>query len=322
MFLGNRQILKPSAREVPRVTLKPMCVIKVAGDGDCLFHALGFFACYDGAALRIEVADFMETHAAEQGGFEDEWLREVEKLRKNKWGGHTAIAAYTLLKQTRVTVHTMQGAGQRPLVEEMSHAAVFGKEALPMVDILYNNKDHYDALVEISDLTGAQPAFPQPPPPMYLNNKTAEEFPPLMPDAAGKKAKKKGLTAPRPAKKAKAKAAAKPKAKAAATKTQPKKPDLDAQSDEEDNKAPCATASLSQSEETEEDAGKPGLLEELEKIPVAAMSTHPHRKLEDEIQDNGAVLWFHVAVKPMPARCKFVGRKWCVFGDHLIGRPY
>ena len=294
-------LFSPLACKAPSVAPKPMGVVKVAGDGDCLFHALAFFTCSDGAALRIEVADFMEAHAAEQGGYEDEWLHEVEKLRRNKWGGHTAIAAYTLLKQTRVTVHTMQGVGQRPAVEEMSHGTIYGQQAFPMAHILYNNKDHYDALVEIFDVTNTPPAWPQPPPPMYFlvagKNEAVEEFPPLGTDnkQAGGKATKNGLAAPRPAKKAKAKAKGKAKTKPAPAK--PKrapgkaKPNpvatcgLDSDMVEDDRAAPATALSLSQSEEMEEDYTKPGLMEELEKIPVATASSHPHRKLEDEIKD-------------------------------------
>jgi len=88
-----------------------MSVVKVAGDGDCLFHALAFFDASDGGALRIEVADFMEAHAEEQNGFEAAWFREASKLRASKWGGHTAITAYSLMKSTRVIVHTTQKQG-------------------------------------------------------------------------------------------------------------------------------------------------------------------------------------------------------------------
>lgn len=65
--------------------------VQMAGDGDCLFHALGIFDGYDGAALRIEAAGHKEVHAAEQEAFE-EWLTEASKLRDSEWGGDTAIA--------------------------------------------------------------------------------------------------------------------------------------------------------------------------------------------------------------------------------------
>ena len=261
------------------MTLKPMCVVKVAGDGDCLFHALAFFDGSDGAALRIEVADFMEEHAHEQAGFHEEWLQEAAKLRCNKWGGHSVVAAYSLMKQRRVTIHTIQGVGQPVLVAEASHAALFGNEALPMAHVLYNNKDHYDALVEISDLTGAQPAWPQLPPPMYFKDKRAEEFPPLTSDAAGKKDKKKGLTAPRPAKKAKAKAAKPASAKS--------KKDNEGEAAAAVAKPTAAMGAPLQVESAEEENNAaPGLMELLEAIPVAETSDHPHRKVEDMIQDS------------------------------------
>ena len=74
---------------------KRMGIVKVNGDGDCLFHALGVHDKEDGAALRIDVTSFMAAHASEQEGFEQEWLEEVQKLRAYKWGGpqssqHTA----------------------------------------------------------------------------------------------------------------------------------------------------------------------------------------------------------------------------------------
>eukprot|EP00434_Breviolum_minutum_P022474 symbB.v1.2.019835.t1/scaffold1644.1/size164340/5 len=53
---------------------------QVAGDGDCLFHALAFFDGSDGGALRIDVADFMEQEAVNQPAFEAEWLDEAERV--------------------------------------------------------------------------------------------------------------------------------------------------------------------------------------------------------------------------------------------------
>ena len=75
-------------------------VVKVAGDGDCLFHALAFFDGSDGGALRIDVADFMEQEAVNQPAFEAEWLDEAERLRHSKWWGHTAIIAFVVVAVT------------------------------------------------------------------------------------------------------------------------------------------------------------------------------------------------------------------------------
>ena len=54
-------------------------------------------------------------------------------------------------------------------VEEVSHGSIFGHAATPAQHILYNGKDHYDALTEIADFTGMAPAWPQPPPPVYFS---------------------------------------------------------------------------------------------------------------------------------------------------------
>ena len=61
--------------------------VPVAGDGNCLFHALGYLDARDGAALRNEVAAFMVDQACSQEGFEDAWLEEAEELR-NLGGPH------------------------------------------------------------------------------------------------------------------------------------------------------------------------------------------------------------------------------------------
>ena len=80
-----------------------MGVVKVAGDGDCLFHALAFFDGSDGGALRIDVADFMEAEAVNLNG----WTG--GEAPENKWGGHTAMMA------TRVGLHTrLEDGGIEP----------------------------------------------------------------------------------------------------------------------------------------------------------------------------------------------------------------
>ena len=61
-----------------------LAVIKVQGDGDCLFHALAFCSGSDGGALRIEVADFLEEEALNQDGFEEAWLEEADKIRRSE----------------------------------------------------------------------------------------------------------------------------------------------------------------------------------------------------------------------------------------------
>ena len=261
--------------------MQPLGLIKVVGDGDCLFHALGAHNQQDGAALRIEVASFMAEHAADQQGVAEEWLREVEKLRAYKWGGATVIAAYSLMKNVRVMVHTWRGDGLTPVVTEMSHGDVYGKEDCRTIHVLYNNRDHYDCLVEVKDPTGMDPAWPQPPPPKYFDAQKASDFPalpagPHQPGGNAAPANKNGMSAPRPPKKGKAKA----KGNAKAT---TKKPEPAGKS--EGNAA--ATAAAPTLEHEEEDSSQPGLMEKLLDIPVTSTSLHPHRQAEDLIKDAG-----------------------------------
>ena len=233
------------------VTQEAFAVTRVAGDGDCLFHALAFFDASDGGALRIEVADFMEAHAEEQNGFEAAWFREASKLRASKWGGHTAITAYSLMKSTRVMLHTHHAEDGRVTVEEVSHGSIWGQPALPMQHILYNNRDHYDALVAIVGLTGMVPSWPQQAPPMYFSPPSDKPSKP---------------SARQPARKAKSKRKA--KAKPAPPKTQDTSHDANTpEKDEED------------------DWNQPGLMEALQSIPVAESSLHPQRHVEDLIKD-------------------------------------
>ena len=251
--------------QVPSAVMM-MQVVRVAGDGDCLFHALARFDGSDGGALRIDVAEYMEAHAMEQHGFEEARLREAGKLRASAWGGHTAIVAFSLLKTVRVKVHTRNDETGAVVVEEVSHASIFGDATMPVQHILYNGKDHYDALTGIGDFTGMVPAWPQPPPPTYFAQ-VGDEFPPLSASAKPSgKSGRNGFNAPRPPKKGTAKAkGSKPKTHEVPDALEETQPD-----DEQD----------------------PWLLDALQEIPVAASSLHPHRIVEDLIKDLGRT-WVH-----------------------------
>eukprot|EP00435_Cladocopium_sp_Y103_P031072 s2443_g7.t2 len=123
-------------------SVKFFCVAEVDGDGDCLFHALAHFDGYDGRALRQRSSDY-------------------------RWGGHTAMAAYSLMKGRRIVVHMQQAGAVK--VEELSHESVHGQGEVQVA--LYNGGDHYDALLPSSkqplppayfsfDVGGANQAFP------------------------------------------------------------------------------------------------------------------------------------------------------------------
>ena len=253
--------------QVPSAVMM-MQVVRVAGDGDCLFHALARFDGSDGGALRIDVAEYMEAHAMEQRGFEEAWLREAGKLRASAWGGHTAIVAFSLMNNVRVQVHTRKDETGAVVVEEVSHASIFGNAAMPMQHILYNGKDHYDALTEIVDFTGMVPAWPQPPPPTYFAQ-VGDEFPPLSASAqTSGRPGRNGFNTPRPTKKGKGKA---------------KGNKGNAEAEASMSTTPAATQH--NDEDDEDDENQLGFMDALLNVPVAESSLHPHRQVEDLIKD-------------------------------------
>ena len=260
-------------------------VVPMAGDGNCLFHALAYLDHRDGHALRHEVAEFMETEACHQTGFEGAWLDEAEELHQGTWGGHTAITAYSLMKQVRVEVHTRK---PNDIVEVMdaSHESVGGNVQLPVRRILYINQNHYDALVELEGGPhGRTPAWKQQPPLIYFKegtgpSSTTEAFPPLGSGAAAEKSKKPArFTQPRPgskqAQKRKVKqqqqqATQSPDAKQTAVPPPPQ---------------PHPVPRRLRGKQPPPPEMQDDILTELAKAPVRHKSAHPHRQHEDLIKD-------------------------------------
>ena len=168
-------------------------------------------------------------------------------MEASRWGGATAIAAWSLMTTKRVIVHRRDLALGTVVVEELSHGSVYGNEAHPIIHVLHNGVDHYDAMVEIHDIDGRERAWEQPPPPRYV---AEDPFPPLSKET--QQPSRRSFTAPRPTKKPKT-----------------KKPEKKAKKE--------AEADMEVQEES--------LMEELERIPVAIASDHPHRSAEELIKD-------------------------------------
>ena len=148
----------------PRIDFKLMGIIAMDGDGDCLFHALGYFDNFDGKELQMNIANFMDGQVWRQAGFfEEGWHQDVERLRANQPANHVAIAAYSLMMETRVMVHTTGGpmAGFVP-IQEMSHASIYGSETARTVHILHNDMGRFDALVELAPVQKAALPCPGP----------------------------------------------------------------------------------------------------------------------------------------------------------------
>lgn len=267
--------------QVPAVALGH---VPVAGDGNCLFHALGYLDARSGAALRNEVAAFMVEQACMQTGFEEAWLEEADELLQGTWGGHTAITAYSLMKHVRVEIHTIQPDGAASITEA-SHANVINDTEAPLRRILYKDENHYDAVVELlPNPQGWIPAWEQPLPVIYYKEGKEKEVPkprdfPPFKEAAGC-GKQPRLARPRP------------------TRKQAKKhkgPQLSAQPAPEDSEAKpkdqsaaiaqypvlrrCTTKTTPPPELRED------ILTELCKIPVKPRMAHPHRLQENLIKD-------------------------------------
>ena len=281
-----RRALPPILQSIARpwqVTTVQLGHVPVAGDGHCLFHALGYLDGRDGAALRNEVAAFMVDEACNQAGFEEAWLEEADELLQGTWGGTQAITAYSLMKQVRVEMHTIHADGTGS-VTDASHANVASDTNAPLRRVLYSNGNHYDALVELlPNPNGWTPAWEQPKPVTYFKEEekpapTPEKFPPPAKPAQSSNRKRPRLNAPRPtgkqAKKSKTK-----KGTDEAPATKPKKAlNMPAQYPVLRR---CVTKTTPPPELRDD------ILTELCRIPVKPRMAHPHQKLEDLIKDHG-----------------------------------
>ena len=247
--------------------------VPVAGDGNCLFHALGYLDARDGAALRNEVAAFMVDQACNQHGFEEAWLEEADELAQGTWGGHTAITAYSLMKNLRVEVHTVQPSGA-VAVTDASHANVIADNGAPLRRVLYSNRSHYDALVELlPSPRGWVPAWEQEPPIIYFKEEernpppNPDEFPPLSNTPPSRNRKGPRLGKPKMARKGAGKGSdAKPKNSPVA---ETEFPIL----------RRCVTKTTPPIQLQED------ILTEFCKIPVKPRMPHPHRQQEKLIKD-------------------------------------
>ena len=263
-------------------------LVKVPGDGDCLFHALGLHDAQDGNALRIEIAHFMQQEALNQDdGFAGTWLDEAEELLDGRWGGHTAATAYSLLRTVKVEIHIRQSCGT-VLIKDATHPDVAGMETAPTRRVFYNGVDHCQALVEVGpNHAGWQPAWEQPPPPTYFaetakdtasaSSAATPAFPSLA-DAAkvGNRRRAADFDQPRPSKKGK----------------QAQKADKQGQK-KEDAGAPAAPAEAKPhpiincritAKTTPPPELRDDIMTDLAIYGVRPKTAHPHRKQEDLIK--------------------------------------
>ena len=262
---------------------KTLLVVKMDGDGDCLFHALAYHLGTNetGGALRQRLINYMEQEALGLGqpGWESEpLLEEAGALRAGAWGGNTAMAMFSKMAGVRVKVHTKEPR-KDVAVKDWTHENVSTNNPMAEVfHLLFNGSDHYDVLKEVEYQANAmQAAWEQPPPPAYTAS-IIEAFPALHAEGgpAVRNKRKEGFTAPRPSKKGKAN----------------KKPALKTEAAGEAERAeglemgPDAAGETERAEDMEvgPDKGRNLLVEKLEEIQVTETSLHPHRHVEDLIK--------------------------------------
>jgi hypothetical protein len=286
--------LKKKLRQEPTVVLGH---VPVAGDGNCLFHALGYLDARGGATLRNAVAAFMVENAADQIGFENAWLEEADELLQGTWGGHTAITAYSLMHQVRVQIHTLQASGA-VVVTDASHASVSGNTTAPLRRILYSNNNHYDALVELlQNPQGWVPAWPQAGVPVYYKERDVAQ--PAKPKKNAPKA------APTPGSNNSNNNRKPPRQRSGNFGGQPVKKKSATKKSSPDDKAPPSQDATGPAKAhpvprrcSAKSAPPPELrddiLTELARLPVKARMAHPHRRQEQLIKDGVAAFSFPV----------------------------
>lgn len=256
-------------------------IVDVAGDGDCLFHAVGFHDSQDGRTLRIEIARFMEREALNQeDGFQGAWLDEAEELLRGRWGGHTALTAYSLLRKAKMEVHILQLSGS-VLIKDATHPDVAGIDTAPVIRVFYNGLDHYQALVQLGpNPDGWEAAWEQPPPEIYFKEtkKGAKPAFPSLADAAkvGNPRKAADFDQPRPSKKSKQSQKAGKKGK--------KKEDAGVPAGPAEPKPHPITDCRITTKTTPPPELRDDIMTDLAVYGVRPKTAHPHRKQEDLIK--------------------------------------
>eukprot|EP00971_Amphidinium_carterae_P326823 6457845-Amphidinium_carterae.1 len=124
----------------------------------------------DAAALRVEVADYIEREAMNQEE-PGSWLVEAANLRDNQWATHTAICGYALMRSRQVVVHKLDA-------KTRAHSTISLLDQVgdtldqETIHVWYNGVNHYDGMVHSSSAT---------PQPMQVSGSTVygDDFPPL-----------------------------------------------------------------------------------------------------------------------------------------------
>eukprot|EP00971_Amphidinium_carterae_P129433 2563678-Amphidinium_carterae.1 len=160
-----------------------LVIVPVPADGDCLFHALALHEDGNGAALRVEVADYLDQEAINQEESQS-WLAEAANLRDDQWATHTAVSAYALMRKRQVVVHMLNEKTQAHNTISLLDQDV-GMDGHGPIHIWYNGRNHYDGMVHSSS------AHPMP---ASCASSYGDDFPPL--SASPKKRQRRFIMEP------------------------------------------------------------------------------------------------------------------------------
>lgn len=124
-------------------------------DGNCLFHALGFFAGCTAGVMRSRLCDFMLReghHTMITDGTIKEWIEwsgemsvaaYIGRMRKHgEWGSAIEISAFCMSERLNVTVCARADQGAFRAIAQVCPCP----DARRTVHVLYSG-NHYDALV-------------------------------------------------------------------------------------------------------------------------------------------------------------------------------
>lgn len=143
-------------QSVPTKQILPgLEVREVEGDGDCLYHAIGFYLNKDAQTLRNSLADYLASHRREyeimvgfllaDGQSFDDY---VAGIRGREWGDVFEISILMpMLNRAILVVHPDGRIDHDNVIEQYGHNPIF---------IAYNGHTHYDAFIKKGDLTDEQ----------------------------------------------------------------------------------------------------------------------------------------------------------------------
>lgn len=151
-----------------KATLSSYNIIRMPGDGRCLFHAVMFGACrlsgvdLPSMASRCEMADELRQKVAEEfrkRREETEWFLEgpfeeyVSNIQKpHVWGGEPELLMMSHVLKTPISVYISDPRSKGALIAIAEYGQEYmalknsDKEILPPIRVLYNGYNHYDAL--------------------------------------------------------------------------------------------------------------------------------------------------------------------------------